>query len=461
MSKKKSSGKRKIKTGSPLYLDHPMLVLLCIALAAMSWLGSAGVQALSVVSVIICFALFFKKEIIVDIWSLAAMGVFLLCCLRSSWAALGNPAYGYSANFMFYPPLYLALCSLSQDEGARLRRFGVFWAELLSALGILHYISLSWTGSAGRLGFILGNPNMLGIYLVMAWLLLQRLEDEEASGGIKAGFLLKAEPALVCALVLTLSMGSFLSFALALLCRLVSKSRKSSFKTAFSQLAGTCARLAVFALPGLAMYISDRNGLPLLCTIFAILSLVLCVFRGRIRNFLARPKIALPAVLILGIPAAAAAVILRPTASDTFGERLKMMQNAFGYFKANPLFGVGVYQWQQLNKLDSDMYFHTYHIHNALLHFGAELGIFAVLAIIILAVRFWMNRENRPARSLMTAFYLHCLIDVTVFHMSPVTLFMIGCNSSGGGKLRLSKLAVRIISAVFLIYFLYAFLVRI
>ena len=70
-------------------------------------------------------------------------------------------------------------------------------------------------GSARRMGGVIGNPNAMGIFLVIGWFALRYfLEGQEGDEKGQGHFLLSSmEPILLAALGLTLSMGSFVAMA--------------------------------------------------------------------------------------------------------------------------------------------------------------------------------------------------------------------------------------------------------
>ena len=140
------------------------------------------------------------------------------------------------------------------------------------------------------------------------------------------------------------------------------------------------AEMSLYAGTGLLMFIAARKTdytvVILLPVIYAVL---LCINHTDFKKFFEEHVKVSAGITIAGCAGGLTAVILRPSATATFAERLEMMRNGLGYFMAHPLTGVGSYQWRMLNYNDSDKYFNTWHIHNVPVHIAAELGIVAVV----------------------------------------------------------------------------------
>ena len=444
----------KVREGTEFYRVHTGLLLACMCLVLMSGAGSGSVKLVSLTALALCLFLLFRGEITAGLPALLGILLFCICCWVSAYRTFGDISIAYAANFPFYLLFYLLLSSLGESERSMLRRFCVLWAEIVSAAGIIHYIYRSFTADPVRLGFIPGNPNMLGIFLVMALLLLSEFEKENVRSFI-TGF----KPLLVCALVLTLSMGSFLAFILALIYILAADSRERNFKAAFSDLVKMLAGLLAYAVPGVLMIISAYSGRPYLTVLSSALCPVLCYYSKAMGEFFEKGRRALLFIILLGIPAGILLIYLRPTAADTFAERLGMIRNGWRYFTENPLEGVGMYRWRELNRSDWDMDYKSWHIHNAPVHVAAEMGIFALISLIIWAAGLFSERKNREAAPVFAAYYFHCLMDVSFFHMGPGCMFM-SSVCRGKGKCRIPAAAVRISALLLAAFYLHAMIIR-
>ena len=132
---------------------------------------------------------------------------------------------------------------------------------------------------------------------------------------------------------------------------------------------------------------------------------------------------------------ALAAVLIRPSAVATFAERLEMMASGLHYLTADPLVGVGPFQWRLLDLHDGGKYFNTWHIHNVPLHVGVETGWIAMAALCLAGLRA-LDRRN-PLRAMTAAFLVHNLLDTSFFYLGVTALVLTaaGCAQEEGHTL--------------------------
>lgn len=160
---------------------------------------------------------------------------------------------------------------------------------------------------------------------------------------------------------------------------------------------------------------------------------------------------------VLSLLFAVMLIIIRPSFTATFAERLDMMKNGVSYFKVNPIFGIGPSNWRQLNLYDSDMYFNVNHIHNAFIHVGAEQGLIAMAMLVVLAFRCLIKNKCLYARADWAAFIFHNMVDAAFFNIKITSLaIMSGGEPAQGGK-RLNAFTTKIMFGVFAAILAYNF----
>ena len=434
-------------------------VYLFLALFILTMIGAGNAFTVSVLGIILCAEGFVRKEVEVDLWVLVPLIVYNLFSAVSSYMVYGNIAEGYVSTQMIYPLLYLLMACLDEEEKKLLKRLCVGWVGAIAIIGVVQFVLQSVTQGARRLSVILGNPNALGIFLVIGWFMLMAVLEAEMQGKAKDRqtdkfilLLSGLEPMIMIALALTLSMGSFAAMAGGILVILISK--RMSFRQTLQYACRLLARAALGMGTGILLYLAaDRTGMPWICIFLAVYAAALAMCWSTVDRFLrACPRVA-ASISATGFLVAAAAVTVRPSSLATFAERLEMMRNGMGYLAENPLLGVGPYQWRLLNLADGDKYFNTWHIHNVLIHVGVELGLVAMVMLVVVAVRYYRKSRQSIERGGFTAFLLHNLMDTSFFYMgvTALTLLTVGRPKEGGVKL--STVVSRLLFGAFAMFF--------
>ena len=317
-------------------LDHGLTACLLLALFMLTLMGAGSVRRVGLLGLLLCAAGVQQKAVRVDLWIFLPLVLYNLVSLASSWFTYGNLLYNYAPTQAVLPVLYLLAACLEEGELRLLRRLCGLWVCAAAVLGVAEFVWRALTTGAVRLGGVLGNPNAMGIFLVLGWFLLLDCGEEERW----APLLRRGEPLVLTALALTLSMGSFLAMAAGVLVLLARERRRGTpvLPLAFRLLAG--ASLGVGT--GLLIYAAARRtDVPWFCLFPALYALALAAGWRTLGRFLAaRPRMA-AVIAGGGVLVAAAAVFVRPSALSTFAERLEMMRNALGYIARNPLAGVG------------------------------------------------------------------------------------------------------------------------
>ena len=427
-------------------VDHYMAVCLLLALFILSMVGVGDMRAVSMLGLLLCVVGIIQQSAQVDLWIFVPLVIYDLFAMASSWAAYGNIADGYGVTHLVFPTVYLLMACLSGGEQLLLKWLCLGWAGAAAFLGVVQFTyRAAFLGSARRMGGVIGNPNAMGIFLVIGWFALRYfLEGQEGDEKGQGHFLLSSmEPILLAALGLTLSMGSFVAMAAGICVLIGGKKREASrarlphpWRETLRYAQGLLAKASLGIGWGILLYLAAaRTDVPWISLgLFGYLAALSLCWK-RLGAFLdAYPWMA-AAISAGGIFVAAAAVAVRPSSLATFAERLEMMENGLHYLVQSPLLGVGPYRWRFLNLADSDKYFNTWHIHNVLIHVGVELGWIAMAMLAVLAARGYAKKSSLPQKGGFTAFCVHNLLDTGFFYLGIMSFTLIFAGMPGhGGK---------------------------
>lgn len=426
-----------IGRGLDRMVDRYLLICLFLAQFILTLTGVGNILVCALLGLLLCGAGLVQDSAQVDLWVLLPLTVYNLFSMASSLRADGNITEGYASIQTVLPVLYLLNACLSGEERKLLRRMCVVWAGMAALGGIAQFLQRALTRGGQRLSGVLGGPNAMGIFLVVSWFLLVRCVSE--AEGRQRDLLRRLEPVILAALALTLSMGSFLALAAGMLALLLAERNGKPWSKVLLRACRMLARASLSMGTGILVYLAaSRTGRPWMALFPAGYILALAALWPRVEGFLEQPRRA-AVIAGMGILVALAAVAVRPSAVATFLERLEMMENALGYLGREPLLGVGPYQWRLLNLYDEDKYFNTYHIHNAFLHVGVELGLPAMAMLVLTAVRGFRKRGSAPRLGGCTAFLVHCLMDTGFLFigLSSMALAAAAEPEQGGRRLPL------------------------
>lgn len=391
---------------------------LLLGLVALTWTGVGSAASVGPVGLALCVIGLAQSTARVDTPALGALTLYCLLGLVSAYASYGSIDGTYPSNHLIFPAVYLLTACLDGEMLISLRRLCAVWAGVVATAGIFTFaLRAAVLRSSGRLGGFLGNPNAMGIFLVLGWFAVLGCESDERK--IDLSFL---EPILLAAMGLTLSMGSFLSMAVGIAVLLIGKARSESLRAAVLYGFELLSRASLGIGTGLLLYLAaTRTGYPACGLLILAYGSGIAAAWKKLLLFLQQSRRALVLLTAAGVLVAVAAILSRPSAVSTFAERLEMMGSALTYLRENPLLGVGPYRWRGLDQADGGTFFNTWHIHNMFLHVGAELGLAAMCALLAAACRLWKTRKG-PARAGFTAFLMHNLIDTSFFY--PVILLL-------------------------------------
>ena len=438
----------RIEQGLDGLIDRYAAVCVVLALFVLALVGVGDMVVVCLLGLLLCLAGMTRQSARVDLWILIPLLVYDLACLASSGAAYGEVANGYGVTHAVYPVVYLLSACLEDGEQRFLGRACALWAGAAGAFGIGSFVFQAVAlGRAGRMSGLLGNPNAMGIFLVLGWFIVMCRGEEDPDGRLAP-----LEPLLLMGAAMTLSMGSFVAMAAGILTLVAKKNGTQSWGSKFRYAYQLLAKASLGMGTGVLLYLAGaRTDMPWFCLPLLAYGAALMALWRRFGRFLeAKPKMAALAAG-LGALVALAAVAVRPSAVDTFAERLEMMGSGLRYLTANPLFGVGPFQWRLLDLNDGGKYFNTWHIHNVFLHVGVEMGWIAMGALILTAFRVLARRTTPPGRALAAAFLVHNLLDTSFFYLGITALALAGGFQAGGRVLggKTLKLLFALLAALF------------
>lgn len=418
-------------------LSHYVVVSLFLVLFILSLIGVGNARIVSALGLLLCMVGLVQKGILADPWIIIPLIIYNLVNMASFYAVYGNLTDSYGSTQMIFPIIYLLITCLDSRDLLLLKRLCVLWTGFCAGWGIFRFVCGAVIRGGGvRLGGFLGNPNAMGIFLVIGWFALLDLERNREKTPFRLNSLIPyMEPLLLTALALTLSMGSYVSMAAGFLWYLWEERKRSS---PADMVSGACMIMAKASLcfgVGLLMYLAASwTGVPASCVPILVYAAAVVFSWKRFQGFLGVHAKAARAMAVFGLVVAGAAVMVRPSAADTFAERLEMMENGFRYLGLNPFLGVGPYQWRLLNLHDGGKYFNTWHIHNTLLHIGVETGWIAMAMMILIVARVF-GKKGRGSKAGFLAFCIHNMMDTSFFYMGITALSMMTAAWPGeGGK---------------------------
>lgn len=437
---------------------------LFVALILCTLMGTGFLLISYILGIALCIIGFFQKSIKIDWWILGPLIVFFLFGFTSTYAARGDIVSGYVSMQLIYMVIYVLLGCLNTDRSLFLKKLCVMWVAFVAVLGLFQFAVDAFSGSASRLNVIIDNPNGLGIFMVLGWfaLLNCRMQDKQAgydpdlrmtifagsgsyhkretgkrpeevkitdriNGGIT--FILPAlEPLMLVALMLTLSMGSIVALIIGLVVFVLyekSTVKGRTWKDAIDSFCFYLAKMVVCFLTGIFMYLSaDQAGLPFVTELLLIYTIAMAVLWKKFEQFLREHKATSIALSVVSVIAAIGAAILRPSSLATFAERFEMMGNGVNYLGVNPILGLGPNQWRLYNLYDSDTYYNVWHIHDLFIQMGVELGLIAMICLVVIAVRCFMKRAKQAQQGENAAMLFHMAIDAGFFILGIVSLFI-------------------------------------
>lgn len=423
-----------------ILLDHYIVFCVFFALLMLTLTGVGDVRTVSMAGLLLCAAGLMQPSAAVDLWVFVPLLLYNVLNMASAYAAHGNIAEGYGGIQMILPTIYLLTACMDGPGLLWLKRMCAGWAGILAAAGLAGYVWAALLGEGGgRMGGALGNPNAMGIFLVMGWFAVQKERPEGSRAGqgsdLWEGIAAGLEPVLLAALALTLSMGSFAAMAAGILMLFVSE-RKKGMRELLRYACRVLARESLGIGTGLLIYLgASRTGAGWVCIPLLLYVLAQAFFWKDLVCFLQIHSRTATCLAAAGILVAGLAVGVRPAAFSTFAERLEMMRSGFSYLTVDPILGVGPFVWRLLDMQDGGTYFATWHIHNVLLHATVEFGWAAAVLLLWIVVRFYRKRAGAHTKAGFTAYCVHNLMDTSFFYIGITSFALVLAEDPGeGGK---------------------------
>lgn len=448
---------RGIKRALSAVIDHYLAACLFLALFSMTIIGVGSIAFVGQLGFVLCIAGFLQKSAKVDLRVLCPLLVYHVISFISCYVAFQHPVAGYPATQSIFSVIYLLMACLDERDLLLLRRLCAAWAGAIAAIGICQFTFYAVVQSAKRLSGVLGNPNALGIFVVIAWFALLSCGPREGEKkGPWLSLLLRMEPLLLIAAALALSLGSFLSMAAGILVLFIRKARSLPFPEAFSYLCRILARASLGVGTGILLYLTaTRTNAPWLCAPMLLYVLALTAYWEAFLRFLSARAWVPVAMAFTGLLVAMTAVAVRPSSIATFNERLAMMRNGLGYMTVNPLLGVGPYKWRELNLADADKFFNTSHIHNMFIHTGVELGLVAMAMLLVITVRCFRKKDDPCQLAQCAAFLFHNLIDTSFFYTGITSMMLLTVAEPAKGGKEMPQVVLRLVLCAFALMFAY------
>ncbi len=427
--------------------EYPTVLILTLVLVLYTFFQSDFLIR-NTISLALCLYCFIKGRAQIDLWILlpllAIPALGLLSILLNHLDFYTN----YTLPFLALPVIYCVLSYCSQKERDALCKILIVWGALISIVSLSSYIIQAQHYHAARLSTIIGNPNTSG--LVFAFLLLCLLTYRKKWEEIRSP-LLCVEPVLITALCLTLSISSIASFGAGVIVyffyqKITKKSPIASMVSSY-----ICYFFIGFTIALLLYTAANYTDAPWFCIILGFYLIAVSLFWHSLVTLINQHLLFARIGSILSIAALLALLILRPNALLSFQDRLGMIADGLTYAGLNPLFGIGPLQWYHYNTMMSDTPFNTFFIHNVFIHTVVELGLFALLCLIVLVVRYGIKQRSALGLSLGTAFLLHSVVDTALFIPLVPLVFMVITAQPQERSIALSDTTIRIISALYLL----------
>lgn len=424
-------------------------VALCVALAlvALSFLGITSGTFTSIIGAFLCLVILMRRSMRLDLWIFIPLLAYTVLSGYASFRAFGTLTEGYFGAQAVYLAIYLAIASVDEREALTMRRLCVSWAVVAAGIGIVMFVGSQFLGGLVlRLSWPLGNADPLGIFLVIAWFAFPGISGDD----VWSRLLRRGEPLVLLALALTLTMTSFGALAIGAVAMLLFAKRGRSWGELGRYAAVTLARLVIGVGAGIALYgISlQAPGSWIVSLAFACV-VAIVVLWSRIAELLEDRTWLAVVFALLGVVLVVGVLLIRANALARFSERIGMIENGIGYLGVNPLFGIGPFGWFELNH-ESGLFPTARLIHSTLVSTAVELGIIAALALVVIAVRFFIKRRDPAQRGGFVAFIVQNAFDLGLFFPGVTCTLMVTVATPRSGGMSLTGAAPKVISIVLL-----------
>lgn len=329
-----------------------IVLMLFLSFFVFTFIGAGNFVIVSMTGLLLCFTGLMQGAVKVDLWILIPLIAYNAISLISGFRTYGNTVDGFASTQSVFPVIYLLTAYLDKNDRSWLKLFCCMWVGVMAVIGILQFTLASFHGGMGRLSGFMGNPNAMGAMLALGWFAIESLLNDSGIQEKRPGRLIHAAEFLILtALALTLSVGALGAFGVGFI--VMCKYGRPGYADIISWLSNV-----IFAFGcGVLLYASANHTYwPWLSVFICLYIFAASIYRGQFERFTAGHKAWAQAICAAGILGALTLIYLRPNAAATFSERLEMIKNGLGYITAEPVLGIGPYQWRRLNLYDGDKY---------------------------------------------------------------------------------------------------------
>lgn len=345
-------------------LDNYVLTLLSLTLMALCFAGLGMPFLTCIIGLFLCVIGISRRQFTVNTVSLLALSGYIAWCMLSSFFVKGDAMQGYASMQAILPVLFLLIGTFNSVDKVKLRKVLVVWTALVAMANLLELFVTTFSGGVvTRVSGVFDNPNYTGVFLVLGWFTVLDMQGDAPSSSL----LSKIEPLILSALVLTLSMGSYLTACVGVLIVVVLSCRGDySFHNVTESFISFVVRAVMGSSPGLLLYlVMTRTTYTWFSVIILVWLIALMWYWEPCITYLRSAACLKCVAVAVGIIGIVIMLVIRPSALETIQERIYMIRNGLGYARNNLLFGVGSFHWHELNLLDSDKCFNSWCVHNA------------------------------------------------------------------------------------------------
>lgn len=443
--------------------QYVAFVTVVASLVALTLMGPGNVMVTMIVAFVVCVVGVFQKDARFS-WNVV-LAWLVLCILGfvSNYIHLGTLLYGYVPLLFSCVPIYMLSRCLDQKLSHLLLGVFAIWCGIVATYAIGTFVVESVDGRTFRVSVLNIGTNVLGIFFAMGWFGAMSYQMQIArsyagndipfaqalkvccgvmgqSEGCKSTNVSRFDkgvsyavtvcmPLLLSAMALTLSVGSFIALfsGVVFLAAYLYHVDKGSLKDYVQIGVSWVSQIVLGVAPGAFLFIAAASGnFPIIALDIVFLIAFCLIWPIVLRAVSSTCKISYVACAFVPV-AGAALAFLRPNAFATFAERIEMMGSGISYMGDSPLTGIGSYAWRHMDASDGGTFFNSTYIHNGFIHFGVEIGILAMIVLVILAALCFARRTKLAQQGAKFAFLVHILFDVSLF--SPSAIAALICTS--------------------------------
>lgn len=430
--------------------ENYLALCMCVAIVGFAFLGIAGSTFACVIGALLCIVIMSKRSMVLDLWIFVPLLAYVIFCGVSTLVSSGTLVDGYFGTQAVYLAVVLAIASMDDSEALVMRKLCVGLVAIVSVVALVVFVGNIAEGDVLRLNWPFGNADPEGIFLVIAWFMMQGLVGDDAASRL----LRQSEVIILVTLALTLTMASFGALFVGAVAMLLYKKHANSWKDLFKSAVVLFARLVIGIGVGVALYevafLSPGSWLILLGVACVA---ALAFFWSRITAFLEDHVSCAAIFALLGIALAGVVLFMRSNSLGHFVERLEMIESGFGYISVNSLLGIGPFQWHELNHEAGGLFPTAMLIHSTPMCVAVELGVTALVALIVIVIRFFIKKRAPEQRGAFVAFLAQNLFDLGFFYPAVTSLLMVVVATPRSSGVILYGASAKVIPAVLCVFY--------